>query len=157
MDLRCPKCNSTDLRKVSLAYEEGLYRGEGHARLRSDLIGGSGPDLVVGRASARAARQSELSKQFRSPVKRSYRKLIFWSALVFLSGGWLVVCVNTITENVTTVLSLALTAYVLVASMIFAFISALVVKHNHSVYPKRFAEWNHSFICQRCGSVSSHG
>jgi hypothetical protein len=157
MDLRCPKCNSTDLRKVSLAYGEGLYRGEGHARLRSDLIGGSGPDLVVGRASARAARQSELSKQFRSPVKRSYRKLIFWSALVFLSGGWLVVCVNTITENATMVLSPALTAYVLVASMIFAFISALVVKLNHSVYPKRFVERNHSFICQRCGSVSSHG
>ena len=26
MDLRCPKCNSTDLKKVSLAYEEGLFR-----------------------------------------------------------------------------------------------------------------------------------
>src|SRR5258708_5966337 len=28
MDLRCPKCNSTDLKKVSLAYQEGFYRTE---------------------------------------------------------------------------------------------------------------------------------
>jgi len=26
MDLRCPNCKSTDLKKVSLACEEGLYR-----------------------------------------------------------------------------------------------------------------------------------
>jgi len=25
MDLRCPKCNSTVLKQVSLAYQEGLY------------------------------------------------------------------------------------------------------------------------------------
>jgi hypothetical protein len=29
----------------------------------------------------------------------------------------------------------------------------LVVRHNHSVYPRRFAEWDRSFICQRCGTV----
>jgi hypothetical protein len=49
MDLRCPKCNSTDLKKVSLAYEEGLYQTEGRTRLRAVAVGGGGPDLVAER------------------------------------------------------------------------------------------------------------
>ncbi len=28
MDVPCPKCNSTDLKKVSLAYEEGLCQSD---------------------------------------------------------------------------------------------------------------------------------
>jgi hypothetical protein len=54
MDLRCPKCNSSDLKKVSLAYQEGLYRTDTGTRLSGALIGGSGPDLVVGRATTQA-------------------------------------------------------------------------------------------------------
>ncbi len=53
MDLRCPKCNSTDLKKVSLAHQEGLFRSEGRTRLRAVVVGGGGPDLVVGRATAK--------------------------------------------------------------------------------------------------------
>src|ERR1700674_3147216 len=40
MDLRCPKCNSTDLKKVSLAYDEGLFRTEARTRLHSAVVGG---------------------------------------------------------------------------------------------------------------------
>jgi hypothetical protein len=39
--LRCPKYNSTDIRKVSLAYEEGLFRSN------SFHEGGSHPDLFA--------------------------------------------------------------------------------------------------------------
>jgi len=35
--LRCPNCNSTDLKKVSLAYQEGLFDT---ARLRAVAVGG---------------------------------------------------------------------------------------------------------------------
>jgi len=60
MDLRCPKCNSTDLKKVSLAHQEGLFRSEGRTRLRAVAVGGGGPDLVVGRATTRGTEQSAL-------------------------------------------------------------------------------------------------
>jgi len=49
MDLRCPKVQQHDLKKVSLAYEEGLFRSEGRTRLRAVVVGSGGPDLVVGR------------------------------------------------------------------------------------------------------------
>jgi hypothetical protein len=122
--------------------------------MRAAAVGGSGADLLVGRASTRASYQSALSKRVSPPVKWPYRKVIFWSALFFLCGGWLVFYVNTLTKNGTTVISPALTEYAVIAGVGFASLLYLVLKHNLSVYPKQFAEWDHSFICQRCGTVS---
>jgi hypothetical protein len=48
MDVPCPKCNSTDLKKVSLAYEEGLYQSDKRAQFRGVLIGSGGPGVLVG-------------------------------------------------------------------------------------------------------------
>src|SRR5215813_3337721 len=132
MDLRCPKCNSTDLKKVSLAYEEGIFRSEAQTRVRAAVIGGSGADLIVGRASTHGSHESVLAKRLKPPVKWSYRKMVFWSALFSLCGGWLVFYVNTITKNASTVSSPALTAYAVIATVIFALIMLLVVRHNLS-------------------------
>ena len=156
MDLRCPKCNSTDLKKVSLIYGEGLSSIDARTRLRAVAVGGNGPDLIMGRASTRGSQQSALSKKLSPPMKWSYRKVVSWSVLVFLCVGWVVFYVNTITQNAASVASPALTAYVFIAALIFALVLLLVVRHNRSVYPKRFADWDRSFICQRCGTVSSH-
>jgi len=154
MDLRCPKCNSTDLKKVSLAHQEGLFRSEGRTRLRAVVVGGGGPDLVVGRATTRGTEQSALSKNLTPPVKWSYLKVIGWSVLVFLSAGWLVFYVNTVTTNATTVSSAPLTALGLISGAVFVLLLFVVWKHNHSTYQRRFAEWESSFICQRCGTIS---
>ena len=37
--LRCPNCNSTDLKKVSLAYQEGLVCTVAHTRFRAAAVG----------------------------------------------------------------------------------------------------------------------
>jgi uncharacterized integral membrane protein len=154
MDLRCPKCNSTDLKKVSLAYEEGLFRSEGRTRLRAVAVGGGGPDLVVGRATTRRTERSALSKKLNPPVKWSYLKVIGWSVLVFLSAGWLVSYVNSVTTNATTVSSAPLTLFALISGAIFALLLFLVWRHNYSTYQTQYAQWNKSFICERCGTVS---
>jgi hypothetical protein len=39
----------------------------------------------------------------------------------------------------------------------FLFLLLLIWKHNHLVYPRQYAEWNDSWLCQRCGGVSSQG
>ena len=156
MDLRCPKCNSTDLKKVSLAYEEGLFRSEGKTRLRA-VVAGGGPDLVVGRATTRGTQQSVLSKKLAPPVKWSYLKVIGWSVLVFLSAGWLVFYVNTVTTKATTLSSAPLAAFGSITGMVLVLLMFVVWRHNHATYPQRFAEWDRSFICQRCGSVSENG
>jgi hypothetical protein len=154
MDLRCPKCNSTDLKKVSLAYEEGLFRSEGRTRLRAVAVGSGGPDLVVGRATTRGTGQSSISKKLTPPVKWSYLKVIGWSVLLFVCVGWLVFYVNTVTTNATTVSSAPLTLFALIYGAIFALLLFLVWRHNHSSYQTQYARWDKSFICERCGTVS---
>jgi len=153
MDLRCPKCNSTDLKKVSLAYQEGLYRADARTRLSATLVGGNGADLLLGRATTKASHQSALSKQLSPPAKWSYLKVGSWSALAFLCIGWLVFYVNTVTTNSSTVSSPLLTFFVLISAASFSLLLVLVWKHNHSTYKRQFAEWDRSFICRRCGSV----
>ena len=53
MDVPCPKCNSTDLKKVSLAYEEGLYQSGKRAQFRGVLIGSGGPGVLVGTSTTK--------------------------------------------------------------------------------------------------------
>jgi hypothetical protein len=154
MDLRCPKCNSTDLKKVSLAYQEGLYRADARTRLSAALVGGNGPDLVVGRATTQASHQSALSKQLTPPAKWSYLKVGSWSVLGFLCIGWLVFYINTVATNATTVLSTPLTLFALISAATFVLLLFFVWRHNHSTYARRYAEWDLSFICSRCGVVS---
>ena len=54
---------------------------------------------MIGKAATRGFHQSALSKQLKPPVKWSYRKLILWWALLFLSTGWIVFYINTDTKN----------------------------------------------------------
>ena len=153
MDLQCPNCRGTDLKKVSLAYQEGLQRVSTRTRLRGVVVGSDGPDVVVGRATTKGTQQTDISKALTPPKKWSYVKLFGWSLLVFLSVGWIVFYVNAITKNSASVSSVPLTIYVVLSAGVFAVFILACWKHNYSTYPRKYATWNRSFICLRCGSV----
>ncbi len=110
-DLRCANCNSTDLKKVSLAYQEGLFCTVAHTRFRAVVVGGHGPDFVIGKATTRGFHQSVLSKQLNPPVKWPYRKLILWWAVVSCSIGWIVIYINSFMKHSSAVLSPPLTGF----------------------------------------------
>ena len=154
MELHCPQCGSSDLKKISLAYQEGLFQTQRSTRVRAAVIGGSGPDLVLGRASTHASHQSALSKELSPPAKWSYLKVGSWSVLAFLCASWLIFYVNAVTTNTPTVLSTPLTLFSLVAAAIFSFLLFLVWRHNQVIYARKYEEWNRSVICQRCGSIN---
>lgn len=156
MELRCPNCRSTDLKKVSLAYQEGLQHVSTRTRLRGVVVGSDGPDVVVGRATTKGMQQTEISKALTPPAKWSYVKLLGWSALVFLSVGWIVFYVNSITNNSSSVSSLPLRVFAVLCSGLFVALFLIYWTHNHSTYPRQYARWDRSFICQRCGAVSQH-
>ena len=157
MDLQCPNCKSTDLKKVSLAYQEGLQRVSTRTRLRGVVVGSDGPDVVVGRANTKGTQQTEISKVLTPPKRWSYLKLFGWSALVFLSVGLIVFYVNTITTNASSVSSVPLTIYAVLSAGLFVALFLVYWKHNHSTYPRQYAHWDRSFLCNRCGAVSNQG
>jgi hypothetical protein len=100
-------------------------------RLRAVAVGGRGPDLVIGKATTRGFHQSVLSKQLNPPVKWSYRKLTLWW-VVFLSIGWIVFYINAITRNS----------------------AAGSLLEAQSVHKRRYSQWERSFLCQRCGTLT---
>ena len=110
--------------------------------------------MVVGRATTRGSQESALSKKLSPPRKWSYGKVVFWSVLVSVCGGWLVFYVNTTMTNASTVLSSPLTLFALISGAIFALLLFLVWRHNRSSYQTQYAQWDKSFICERCGTVS---
>ena len=130
MELQCPNCKSTDLKKVSLAYQEGLQHVSTRTRLRGVVVGSDGPDVVVGRATTKGMQQTEISKALTPPARWSYVRLFGWSTLVFLAVGWIVFYVNTITKNSSSVASVPLIAYSLLSAGVFVVLLLIYGKHN---------------------------
>src|SRR5580700_6559661 len=64
MDLRCPDCNGTDLKRVSLAFQENIRHIDTRTRLRAFLFGSDGPNLIVGRADTQGVHWTQLSEVF---------------------------------------------------------------------------------------------
>lgn len=152
MDLCCPKCSSTDLKKVSLAYQEGLFRVDTRTRMLGFLFASGGPDVMVGRATTSGVQQSALSKSLAPPTKWSYLKLILWSAAISFVA--LVAYIRVVMTSPPPVSSLPVKIYVAVAPLMFIFLFVSIWRHNHSTYRRQYNEWDHSFICLRCSAVS---
>src|SRR5438876_4760245 len=152
--LRCPNCNSADLKKVSLAYQEGLFYTAARTRLRAVAVGGCGPDLIIGKATTRGFHQSVLSKKLSPPVKWSYRKLVLWWVVLFLSAGWIIFYINAVTGNSSAVLSPPLILFSLLSAATFLLLLVLFWRHNKFAYKRRYSRWERSFLCQRCGTLT---
>jgi len=152
MDLRCPKCNSSDLKKVSLGYQEGLFHSKARTRIRGVLVGSGGPDIILGTSATKGRHQTALSMRLSPPKKWSYVKLIVWFAV--LSFVALVVYIHSVMGSSSTASALPVKLYGLIASCVFVFLVLLTWRHNHLTYARQYAQWDRSFVCERCGAVS---
>jgi hypothetical protein len=75
MDVPCPKSNSTDLQKVSLACEEVLNPCDKPAHLHGVLVESRGPGVLVGTSTTNGTRQMKLTAQSGGmATRRIYRK-----------------------------------------------------------------------------------
>jgi hypothetical protein len=154
MDLHCPDCNSADLKKVSLVYQEGVGHVDTRTRLRALLFGSDGPNLIVGRAVTQGIHWTQLSKLLSPPRKWSYARLSLGSVVVTVAA--LLAYIVFVASNPPPVSTLPLKMYVFLAPVIFLVLVFLLWRHNHLRFPGEYARWDRSFICQRCGAVSLH-
>jgi hypothetical protein len=154
MDLRCPSCNSSDLKSLSVAFQEGRFSVNSGSRMRGVLVGEGGPNVVVGRAKTRGTQQSDLSKKFSPPAKWSYGKVVLWSAVISFVA--LVAYVRSVMSHPGPASSLPVTLYAVIFPVVLVIVLAAIWRHNHSSYSREYDEWSRSFVCQRCGTVSQH-
>jgi len=79
---------------------------------------------------------------------------MLWWALAFLSIGWIIFYINTITKNSAAVLSPPLTLFALLSVPTFLLLLVLFWRHNQSNHKRRYSQWERSFLCQRCGTLT---
>jgi hypothetical protein len=133
-------------------YQEDIYHINTGTRIQGLLFAGGGPDVLVGRTTARGSQQSALSKRLCPPSKWSYVKLDLWSGVVTLTA--MVVYVQHVMSSPVPTSSLPVKLYVVFAPVAFLLLVGIVWRHSHSTYQQKYAQWNESFICERCGTVS---
>jgi len=63
MDVPCPKYNSIDFQKVSLAAEAVLYRRDKRAQSHGIPVGSGGPGVLVQASTTKGTRQRTLAAQ----------------------------------------------------------------------------------------------
>ena len=98
--------------------------------------------------------QSVLSKRLSPPVKWSYRQLIPWSVVVFLSIGWILFYINAVTKNSAAILSPPLAVFSGLSAVTFLLLLVLFWRHNQFTYKRRYSHRERSFLCQRCGTLT---
>jgi hypothetical protein len=127
MDLRCPNCNGTDLKRISVAYQEGLSCIDAR-RLRGFVFGSDGPDVIVGKVVTQGVHQTQLSKRLRPPMNWSYLKLIGWSALVSFAA--LIGYVHSVMGSSTRASALPVAIGTVVLAGVFVLLVGLFWRHN---------------------------
>lgn len=140
MDLACPKCNTSEVRKLSMIYNEGLsiINTVSHG---SGAAVGSGGGMAFGSHSSHTSgrQQTALSKQAAPPDKKHW---ILWSTGAAICGFMALGSLSH--PGFGLLVSVGLTAL----CVKFALSGK---KYNAEVHPDLMQRWDQSFMCNRCG------
>ena len=151
--MECSVCHSTNLVKVSLAYEQGLSEHQGESRSRGLFAGTRGLGLWGGRTTSTGTSQTRLSARLSPPTKWSY-----WTTLKVWLAGLIILCfvggaltpANTFkAKEFIREFSWALDVY----AGALVFWGAIVWGYNRRASPVQQLRWERSFMCRRCGHV----
>jgi hypothetical protein len=150
MDVRCPKCESTDVTKLSVVHAEGFFDLEAKTRTRSLGFGFDGPALVASHGNTNGHVQSKLSALANPPRKKPYRKFVlYWVVASFVIA---LILVNSPAGSSAHGQQI-LTALGCGDFVFFDFVIAVLWRFNHLILPRRYELWERSFMCRRCGTV----
>ncbi len=134
---QCDQCGTTNIVAAPVLYEQGTrtYSGTFHS----------------------GASQSYSAQSVTPPVPRGYlRPLFVWGPMVLLSSLWTFVGFRSIVELPKATMlrgDLALLFLLLTVASLAGLVINLrkVADYNREVYPRLRWNWEHTYICRRCG------
>ena len=141
MSLECPKCTSTEVRRLSLIYQEGLSTINTQSTTVGSAIGGGGIGFATASTGTTGHQQTALSKQAAPPAKKHW---ILWSSAAAIVA--LPTLGTLLHPGFGTLVGLGL-----VALSVRMALSGR--KYNAEVHPGVLHRWEQSFMCNRCGDV----
>jgi len=135
--IACKSCGSSQVRRLSMIYEEGLS----HSATQSQTaFGGAGFGTTASTFSTGTS-QTALSKKAAPPTKKH-------TILLALLAGFLGFC------TVAGLANFSFWALVFGGLTYLAVMKTLKAKaYNAMVFPQEHARWERSFMCNRCGGV----
>jgi hypothetical protein len=153
MNMQCPQCGSTEFRKLSLVYAEGVSKLKARSRGWSILFGSGGGSLLFGRFKTKGEIQTSLSRNASPPHKWSYWRIIVWGLIglpvldfaLGITSNQLPFAGNFVRQ---------VTWFGLSYLAVLALVLVLACWENLWVFPKQYRHWDRSFMCRSCGHVS---
>lgn len=149
MSFNCTKCNSEDVRRLSIIHSDGLSNIDTTTSGSSISGGDGGLRAGSGTAKTTGTMQTDQSRKAAPPQKYSYFGIIvIWiigTLLLMWFLGWLGLAVSG------TGMQGQIFRY---GSLIFlAWLLYKTCMHNWKFYPSLKAKWDNSFMCLRCGEI----
>jgi hypothetical protein len=154
--MECAVCQSTNLVKASLAYEQGLSAYKGRSRSHGLSLGTGGLGLWGGRAKTTGTFQTRLSARLSPPTKWSYWKAFKWWLPGFIILWFVGIAVQENAHNATEISRLFGWAMDVYATALVG-LWCLIWRYNQRVFPAQYTRWDRSFMCRRCGNTMPAG
>lgn len=141
MELACPKCASTEVRRLALIYNEGLSIINAQTVGAGSGMGSGGVGFGTHSAHTVGRQQTALSKMAAPPDKKHW---VMWSVLAvpFGLGG----LSGLSSPGMATLLALGIAG----AAVWFAIKGR---RYNRDEHPSLMQRWEQSFMCNRCGDT----
>ncbi len=154
MNIECPQCGSTEFKKLSLVYAEGLSDLNACSRGWGLLVGGGGADLGFGKVRTKGQIQTRLSQRVSPPRKWSYWKILLGGLIGMLVVEFVLGYIDTFLRaggNFNQQLAWFGYAWLGLVGLVLC----LAARHNLGLYPRRYRLWDRSFMCRGCGQITA--
>lgn len=152
MNIKCPRCDSTEFKKLSLIYAEGLSDLEARSRGWGLLVGSGGAELGFGKFRTKGEIQTRLSKSSSPPRKWSYWKIVFWGLIGLLVLEFIFGYVDAFLRiNGNFNQQLAWFGYTWLGVVTIVLFGTF--RHNVLTVRKRCRLWDRAFMCRCCGHI----
>lgn len=151
--MECSVCKSTNLVRVSLAYEQGLSELQSQSRVGGFSLATSGVGLWSGRAKSNGTLQTRLSARLSPPTKMSYWKTTIWWFLGLLALWFVAIALMPQNAHKAKEFSRECVWIADAYAAALVFLWWFIWRYNHRVFPIQHRRWDRSFLCRRCGET----
>lgn len=139
LDYKCPVCKSENIKRLPIAYSEGISDVKLNTSGGGVVIGSNGIGLGIGSSDTKGISQSRLSSSISPPSDNTDKFYFIFTAIL--------ATISFITFRYDSILFGSIFAVLGIISLLFA------ISGESEEQKKKRIKWENSYICLRCGVI----